>query len=184
MPGIAERTLEVYITATLEAQLQPPARAGARLAPDHGSTSRGGRAELPAQPSAATPRFLDYFKSATPLEELGGLNIGSRPARRKALAGIASLRAIPWVFAWTQTRLMLPSWLGFDRALQVARDQGQVPELQRMYQEWPFFRSCLSLIEMVLAKADRGIAARYDERLVTRCVKAAGLPAARTPSGG
>lgn len=110
-----------------------------------------------------TPRFLDYFRAATPEVELGEINIGSRPARRGgASKGVDSLRAIPWQFAWTQNRLLLPSWLGVDAAL-LAGDEETVTAMMK---EWPFFRSTIELIEMVLAKAEAGIAAYYDRLLV------------------
>jgi phosphoenolpyruvate carboxylase len=113
------------------------------------------------------PTFLQYFRTATPESELGNLNIGSRPTRRKASdAGVGSLRAIPWIFAWTQTRHILPSWLGVGEALSVMLPSRQA-ELQDMMAEWPFFSSTLSLIEMTLAKADMNIASAYDDVLVT-----------------
>jgi phosphoenolpyruvate carboxylase len=98
------------------------------------------------------------------------LKIGSRPARRPspdgASAGVESLRAIPWVFAWTQNRLLLPSWLGTGEALRNALDGGEGDRLRQMYEGWAFFRSTLDLIEMVLAKADPTIAELYDTLLV------------------
>jgi phosphoenolpyruvate carboxylase len=113
-----------------------------------------------------TERFVEYFRHATPEQELGALNIGSRPARRKRGGGIESLRAIPWIFAWTQNRLCLPSWLGVGRCLDRAFSEGHRQELQQMYAEWPFFRATIDLIEMVVAKCDPTAAARYDRRLV------------------
>jgi phosphoenolpyruvate carboxylase len=112
------------------------------------------------------PRFLEYFRTATPEPELRGVRIGSRPARRGDGTGIESLRAISWQFAWTQTRLLLASWLGLDEALDESIARGEAPLLKTMYQRWPFFQSTLDLIEMVLAKADPRIAAEYDRRLV------------------
>jgi phosphoenolpyruvate carboxylase len=112
------------------------------------------------------PSFIPYFRSATPEMELEDLTIGSRPARRGADHGVETLRAIPWVFAWTQTRLLLPSWLGVGDALQEALDRGELDDLRQMYRDWPFFRSTLDLIEMVLAKAEARIAAYYDRQLV------------------
>jgi phosphoenolpyruvate carboxylase len=158
--GIALRTLEVYTTATLDATLAPsPApRAEWREAMDRMSAAaaRGYRGVV-----YETPRFLDYFRTATPVNELSELNIGSRPARRAgATKGVDTLRAIPWQFAWTQNRLLLPSWLGVDDAL---RDADGVETMMR---EWPFFQSMMELIEMVLAKAEPRIAAYYDRLLV------------------
>ncbi|GJN06049.1 hypothetical protein PR202_ga23734 [Eleusine coracana subsp. coracana] len=112
------------------------------------------------------PEFITYFHEATPQAELGHLNIGSRPVKRRPAGGIASLRAIPWVFAWTQTRLVLPAWLGVGTGLQAALDAGRGAELRAMYAEWPFFQSTVDLIEMVVAKADANMAKHYEEMLV------------------
>ena len=162
LAGIALRTLEVYTTATLDATLAPsPAprdewRAAMQRMSD--AARRGYRGLV-----YETPRFLDYFRAATPEVELGEINIGSRPARRGAAkTGVESLRAIPWQFAWTQNRLLLPSWLGVDDALQAADEA----TLTAMMTDWPFFRSTVELIEMVLAKAEARIAAYYDRLLV------------------
>jgi len=111
------------------------------------------------------PQFVDYFRQATPEQELGRLPLGSRPARRRT-GGIESLRAIPWIFAWTQTRLMLPAWLGWETALTNARARGEGELLNQMRDQWPFFRARIDMLEMVLLKADSGIARLYDERLV------------------
>ena len=113
-----------------------------------------------------TPEFVRYFRSATPEPELGKLALGSRPARRKAGGGIETLRAIPWIFAWTQMRLMLPAWLGSDEALDDCQQQGDLPVLQQMYQDWPFFRTYIDMLEMVVSKADAAIAQYYEARLV------------------
>jgi phosphoenolpyruvate carboxylase len=114
------------------------------------------------------PQFVDYFRTATPEPELRTIKIGSRPARRASGGGVESLRAIPWQFAWTQTRLLLASWLGTEKALEMAMARGEGDRLRGMYAGWPFFRSTLDAIEMVLAKADARIAAEYDRRLVPR----------------
>jgi phosphoenolpyruvate carboxylase len=115
-------------------------------------------------------RFIAYFHQATPEQELQTIHIGSRPARRASAdadsGGIAGLRAIPWQFAWMQTRLLLASWLGVEAALDAAEGRGEASLLAEMYDEWPFFRSTIDLIEMVLAKADGRIAALYDRELV------------------
>ncbi len=165
LPEIADRTLEVYTTATLEASLVPHAAVPAAwraLMQELADASRTAYRRLVYE----TPEFLEYFRLATPEQELGRLRIGSRPARRKAAGGVTSLRAIPWIFAWTQTRLMLPSWHGVGDALRDAIARGHLATLRTMYAEWPFFRSTLDLVEMVLAKASPEIAAYYDLRLV------------------
>lgn len=97
------------------------------------------------------------------------MNIGSRPSKRKPSGGIESLRAIPWIFAWTQTRFHLPVWLGFGAAFKYAlkKDIKNLHMLQEMYNEWPFFRVTIDLIEMVFAKGDPSIAALYDKLLVS-----------------
>jgi phosphoenolpyruvate carboxylase len=107
------------------------------------------------------PRFVPWFRTASPEPELSTLKIGSRPSRRRKGGGVESLRAIPWVFAWTQTRLLLPSWLGVD-----ALAEGDPERLAEMAESWPFFDATLGLVEMVLAKARLPIAAHYEERLV------------------
>ena len=180
LPEIALRTMEVYTTGTLEAWLVPPAAPTAewrdcmdRLAADAKAAYRGTVYD--------DPQFLDYFHTSTPEPEIGELNIGSRPARRpstdaqgvpstvegRAKGGsVAGLRAIPWQFAWTQTRLVLGAWLGVEDALERAFARGEGEQLGAMYREWPHFQSAIDLIEMVLAKTDSRIAAEYDRRLV------------------
>src|SRR5262249_5512524 len=121
------------------------------------------------------PSFLRYFEVATPLRELSRLNIGSRPARRNSGApDLGSLRAIPWIFAWTQTRLHLPAWLGTGEALTALYEEGAEPRIKALGRDWPFFRSLLELFEMVLAKADPEIAAYYDRVLVPDDLRALG----------
>ena len=165
LPDLAVRTLEVYTSGTIEAWLRPPSAPREewrvtveRLSAAARSTYRRAVYE--------DPRFMDYFRAATPQAELADLNIGSRPARRGGGAELSALRAIPWQFAWTQTRLLLASWLGIEEAIETARAEGHEAELQRMYREWAHFRSVIDLMEMVLAKADGGIAAAYDRQLV------------------
>ncbi|XLU48844.1 hypothetical protein S245_043658, partial [Arachis hypogaea] len=115
------------------------------------------------------PRFVEYFRCATPELEYGRMNIGSRPSKRKPSGGIESLRAIPWIFAWTQTRFHLPVWLGFGKAFKhvIEKDPKNLQMLRDMYNQWPFFRVTLDLVEMVFAKGDPGIAALYDKLLVS-----------------
>jgi phosphoenolpyruvate carboxylase len=162
---IAVRTMEVYTTATLDATLAPSSRPAPEWRAMMERLSDRARASY-RRVVYDTPQFIDYFHTATPEPELRALHIGSRPPRRGGQEGVAGLRAIPWQFAWTQTRLLLASWLGVEDALADARAQGDEALLARMYEEWPFFRSTLDLIEMVLAKSDARIAAEYDRRLV------------------
>lgn len=171
--GIALRSLELYVTAVLEATVRPwsgPEMADRALMQALSQTAAAAyRAQV-----RGNPDFVRYFRQATPEPELGSLQIGSRPARRRADGTVASLRAIPWVFAWTQTRLMLPAWLGVGAALQQGIEDGKLPQLQAMYRAWPFFRSTLDLVEMVLAKAEPGIAAQYDHVLVDPALRGLG----------
>ncbi|MFR0714334.1 phosphoenolpyruvate carboxylase [Enterobacterales bacterium BD_CKDN230030183-1A_HGKHYDSX7] len=164
LPGIAEQNLNLYLAAVLEATLSPPPPPEPawralmdQLAADGLKAYRGVVRE--------NPDFVEYFRQSTPEQELGRLPLGSRPAKRRA-GGIESLRAIPWIFGWTQTRLMLPAWLGWETALSNALGRGQGELLAQMRQQWPFFRTRIDMLEMVLAKADAQIAEAYDERLV------------------
>jgi phosphoenolpyruvate carboxylase len=166
--GIALRTLEVYTTATLTTTLQPakdPERRWRDRMQQLADTSRAAYRRL----VYGSPEFAAYFWAATPEAEIGQIKIGTRPARRVPAdesTSVEGLRAIPWVFAWTQTRLMLPAWLGVGEALEEALRDGHLDELTEMYDTWPFFRATLDLIEMVLAKASPHISERYDKALV------------------
>lgn len=176
LPGIALRTLERYMTAVLEATLRPaqnPEPRWRERMQELADSARTAYGKLVHD----TPDFPAYFRAATPQPEIEKLKIGSRPARRTTTQGLEGLRAIPWVLAWTQTRLMLPAWLGVGQALATSfplsrRERGpggeaeSLEELRRMYDAWPFFSSTLDLVEMVLAKASPEISARYDRRLV------------------
>ncbi len=171
-PTIAVRNLELYTTACLEQSLVPPPAPPAdwrelmdRLAVT--STKAWRKA-------VGDPLFVPYFRAATPEAELAGLNIGSRPARRKQGGGLESLRAIPWVFAWTQTRLLLPGWLGCGEALAGALQSEDRERLIAMAGGWQFFRSTLALVEMVLAKALPDVAAHYDSLLAPAELKPLG----------
>jgi phosphoenolpyruvate carboxylase len=164
LPDIAEQNLNLYLAAVLEATVLPPPTPEPawrelmdKLATDGVNAYRAVVREH--------PQFVAYFRQATPELELGRLPLGSRPAKRRE-GGVESLRAIPWIFAWTQTRLMLPAWLGWEAALNNALQRGEGELLQQMRAQWPFFRTRIDMLEMVLAKADASIARLYDERLV------------------
>ena len=169
-PEIGRRNLETLVAAMLEATLLQPTKP----APD---TFLKAAAALSANSMAAyralvyeTPGFTDYFFSATPIREIAELNIGSRPASRKAARSLDDLRAVPWSFSWGQCRLTINGWYGFGSAVQQflnetpgqSRREG-LALLQRMYKEWPFFRALLSNMDMVLAKSDLGLGSRYSE---------------------
>lgn len=165
IPEIAERNLERYSGAVLAATLCP--------SPAPRPEWRAMMESLAADAFQAyravvrdDPRFVPFFRASTPEHELGKLPLGSRPAKRRADGGVESLRAIPWVFAWTQIRLMLPAWLGSDAALGQAIAAGQLQRLHEMYGAWPFFTSYVDMLEMVLAKSDPAIAEYYAARLV------------------
>mmetsp|Transcript_65494 Transcript_65494/g.147769 ORF Transcript_65494/g.147769 Transcript_65494/m.147769 type:complete len:577 (+) Transcript_65494:1355-3085(+) len=110
-------------------------------------------------------RFIPYFRSATPELEIAALNVGSRPAKRRPTGGVETLRAIPWVFAWTQTRLNLTAWLGMGPALG-GLDQAQRDVLKEMHRTWPWFGALVDVVDMVMAKTEPAIAANYDAQLV------------------
>ncbi|UTW02624.1 phosphoenolpyruvate carboxylase [Amphritea atlantica] len=166
VPEIAIRNLELYTSATLEATLAPAPGPKPEWRQLMDEMSLAG---LTAYRDVVRydPQFVPYFRSATPEQELAKLPLGSRPAKRKADGGVESLRAIPWIFAWTQIRLMLPAWLGSDVALQQTLDKGQFELVQVMRRDWPFFRSYMDMLEMVMAKSDGNIAAYYEKRLVS-----------------
>ncbi|MEH6472011.1 MAG: phosphoenolpyruvate carboxylase [Halopseudomonas sp.] len=165
MPELAVRNLELYAGAVLEASLVPPVSpepAWRTLMDDLAKASHGQYVALIRE----TPDFVPYFRQLTPEQELAKLPLGSRPAKRKQDGGVESLRAIPWIFAWTQTRLMLPAWLGSGQALAQAIDNGQQPQLRQLIEQWPFFTAYIEMLEMVLAKAEPAIARHYEQRLV------------------
>ena len=169
-PEIGRRNLETLVAATLEATLLQPTKPATRAFMD--AAAELSEASMDAYRALVyeTPGFTDYFFGATPLKELAQLNIGSRPASRKALQKIEDLRAIPWGFSWGQCRLTLPGWLGFGSAVATYLDKPDATErkaalalLQKMYRQWPFFRTLLSNMDMVLAKSDLALASRYAE---------------------
>jgi phosphoenolpyruvate carboxylase len=166
-PELGRRNLETIVAAALEAGLVDSERIGER-----GSAYHKALDELSAHAHRAyrslvydTPGFVDYFRASTPIREIAELNIGSRPASRTGSSQIEHLRAIPWVFSWAQCRLMLPGWYGFGAAVDAwlsSREDG-MSLLREMHARWPFFRSVVSNMAMVLAKSDLAIGSRYAE---------------------
>ena len=118
--------------------------------------------------------FIKYFKTVTPHKALGKLSIGSRPSKRKNVDNIRSLRAIPWVFAWTPIRLMLPAWLGSAEALRYAYIKKFRKTLIDMEKNWPFFNSMLDILDMVITKADPEISKIYEKYLADNALKRVG----------
>jgi len=166
MPNLAVRNLELCTGAVLEATLSPAPGPEQAWREQMEAMAQRGLTEYRAV-VRENPMFVPYFRAATPEQELAKLPLGSRPAKRRQDGGVESLRAIPWIFAWTQIRLMLPAWLGSDKALQEALSDNSQSLVKEMYQRWPFFKSTIDMLEMVLAKSDRNIAAYYDEQLVS-----------------
>ncbi|MCC9648055.1 phosphoenolpyruvate carboxylase [Rubrivivax sp. JA1029] len=167
-PEIGRRNLETLVAATLEATLLHPTKSAPKAFLD--AAARLSDASFAAYRALVyeTPGFVDWFFAATPIREIAELNIGSRPASRKATRAIEDLRAIPWSFSWGQCRLALPGWYGFGSAVEAflgdeTTQAARLELLQRMYRQWPFFRALLSNLDMVLAKTDLRIAARYVE---------------------
>ena len=170
-PEIGRRNLETLVAATLEATLLQPTKSATpaflKAAASLSASSMAAYRALVYE----TPGFTEYFFSATPIREIAQLNIGSRPASRKASQKIEDLRAIPWGFSWGQCRLTLPGWYGFGSAVENMLAEGGTPTtrkaatqlLQKMVKEWPFFRTLLSNMDMVLAKSDLALASRYSE---------------------
>ncbi len=161
LPHLALRTLDSYTAAVLEATLRPPPEPEPQWRELMGQLA-GAAVQAYRGVVRERAEFVPYFRAATPELELGELAIGSRPARRRADGGVESLRAIPWIFAWSQNRLLLPAWLGVGEALSEALEGGQRAALREMLERWPFFATILSLVEMVLAKADPDIARCYE----------------------
>ncbi|BFM16654.1 phosphoenolpyruvate carboxylase [Maricurvus nonylphenolicus] len=163
---LAMRNLELYTAATLEATLAPVEKPQQSWR-DMMQTLADESVEEYRRIVHHDDRFVDYFRTVTPEQELSRLALGSRPAKRRASGGVESLRAIPWVFAWTQMRLMLPAWLGTGKALAQQLDAGKLDTLQDMHKQWNFFRMLMDMQEMVIAKADAKVASYYEKRLLT-----------------
>ncbi|MFT3957040.1 MAG: phosphoenolpyruvate carboxylase [Piscinibacter sp.] len=168
-PEIGRRNLETLVAATLEATLLHPTKSAPKVFLEAADTISAASFAAYRKLVYETPGFTDYFFSATPIREIAELNIGSRPASRKATRAIEDLRAIPWSFSWGQCRVALPGWCGFGSAIEgfLGKDaklrKERLALLQKMHKQWPFFRTLLSNLDMVLAKSDLGIAARYVE---------------------
>lgn len=170
LPALAIKSLALYASAIIQANLLEPPQPKQRWREAMDTLS-----DLSCEHYRAMvrgePRFVDYFRQATPVQELGDLPLGSRPARRRAGGGIETLRAIPWIFAWSQNRLVVPAWLGAGAALKAFIEQGGDPHqaealIHEMDEQWPFFATRLSMMEMVYAKADVELSAYYDQQLV------------------
>jgi len=166
-PERGRHNLETLAAATLEASLGARPRSDAER--DRHAKAMEELSSIAFRAYCAlvkdTPGFLEYFRASTPIAEIADLNIGSRPAARRHSARLEDLRAIPWVFSWSQCRLMLPGWYGFGAAVEqwLAQPGGSLDELREMHERWAFFRSALSNLDMVLAKTDLAIASRYAE---------------------
>ena len=167
-PEIGRRTLETLVAATLEATLLQPTKTAPTAFLQAAETLSQASMKAYRALVYETPGFTDYFFGSTPIREIAELNIGSRPASRKPSQRIEDLRAIPWSFSWAQCRLILPGWYGFGTAVQDYLDhnpgQGRregLAMLRKMQRQWPFFRTLLSNMDMVLAKSDLALASRY-----------------------
>jgi phosphoenolpyruvate carboxylase len=166
-PIIAQRNLETLLAATLESTLLDVEGLGDAAGPAYeildelADRAQRAYSELVHE----TDGFVEYFLQSTPVSEIGALNVGSRPTSRKQTSSISDLRAIPWVMAWSQSRVMLPGWYGTGTAIEewIAGGEGRLETLRELYERWPFFQTVLSNMAQVLAKTDLGLAARYSE---------------------
>jgi phosphoenolpyruvate carboxylase len=170
LPALAHDNLEIMLAAMLDATLlhQSARWSDEALARwDEAMTVVSDAAQAAYRKLVESPELPEFFAAATPVDELGLLNVGSRPSRRpgRETPGLADLRAIPWVFGWTQTRMVVPGWYGLGSGLKAARDAGYGPVLDEM-REWAFFANLLGNVEMTLAKTDMRIAATYVSALV------------------
>ncbi|MEW5864713.1 MAG: phosphoenolpyruvate carboxylase [Pseudomonadota bacterium] len=171
-PASARRNLEALVAGTLEASL---AAHEDPLAPEDWEAMQAlaGFAYAAYRELVDAPGFMEYFRAATPIAEIADLNIGSRPAVRKDTGRLEDLRAIPWVFGWSQSRVMLPGWYGVGTAFErwAAGEPARLARLRAMHARWPFFRTLLSNMDMVLAKTDLAIASRYAELVPERALR-------------
>lgn len=168
LPQVTISSLAMYASAILEANLLPPPEPKEEWKAVMNSLSDVSCA-MYRDYVREQPDFVPYFRAATPELELGKLPLGSRPAKRRPTGGVETLRAIPWIFAWTQNRLMLPAWLGAGAALKhVIEKEGKQAVLDEMWQEWTFFKTRIAMLEMVYAKADLWLAEYYDHCLVEK----------------
>ncbi|OEE68828.1 phosphoenolpyruvate carboxylase [Enterovibrio norvegicus FF-33] len=165
LPDVATNSLNLYASAILEANLLPPP-APKQEWRDLMETLSDVSCDAYRDVVRGSKDFVPYFRSTTPELELGKLPLGSRPAKRNPNGGVESLRAIPWIFAWSQNRLLLPAWLGAGQAIQYSIDNGHLKQLEEMCREWPFFSTRLGMLEMVFTKTSPSISQYYDEKLV------------------
>jgi phosphoenolpyruvate carboxylase len=173
--GTARRNLESLLAGTLESTLLdveglgPDAEPSYAILDDLAGRARAAYARLVHE----TPGFVEYFRQSTPVAEVGDLNIGSRPASRKPTNSVSDLRAIPWVMAWSQARVMLPGWYGTGTAFEewVADDPDRLAILADLYRRWPFLQTVLSNLAQVMAKSDLDIAARYADLVPDRTLR-------------
>ena len=169
LPNLATRSLHLYASAILECLVTPPPAPKAewrqlieKMAQDS--------CDIYRSYVQTNENFVKYFRQATPEQELASLPLGSRPSKRKSDGGIESLRAIPWIFAWSQNRLVVPSWLGLGGAIEKAAQENSAL-MQDMLAQWPYFKSRISLTEMVYTKSDSQVSSLYDEALVSDDLK-------------
>ncbi|SDH33829.1 Phosphoenolpyruvate carboxylase, type 1 [Vibrio xiamenensis] len=164
LPEVAVNSFNLYASAILEANLLPPPEPKQDWR-DLMEVLSNVSCEAYRHIVRGEPDFVPYFRQATPELELGKLPLGSRPAKRNPNGGVESLRAIPWIFSWSQNRLVLPAWLGAGEAIQYSIDKGHQALLEEMCREWPFFSTRLGMLEMVFSKCNISISRYYDERL-------------------